>query len=197
MRRAAGVDNAEAEFSRMVRAVVERFFRQNGRPVPAAAEMEGFATRLWALVAERGLPPPLARGELGEAHEMSAEEAGPLVARALGELKADEAWAVPARQLVKACFQPEFRKCRDSYRETEPDGTCRRQQLGKARGRVSGSHCVDCPYWVALAPEPHAKFLAKAWVRDAAEFAAQREIFLPEDFRALRRWVRARAGAAG
>jgi hypothetical protein len=102
--------------------------------------------------------------------------------------------AVPVRQLVKACFQPEFRRCRESYREVGADGTCRRQQLGKALGRVSGAHCVDCPYWLDLEPEPHAKFLAKQWRAGAEEFAAHREVFLPEDFRALRRCVRAMAG---
>ena len=176
---------------------MERYFRQNGLPAPADAALTEFAARLGALIEERGLPPPLARGELGAPHEMGPDEAGPLVARVLGDdLEAAGPWAGPARQLVKACFQPEFRKCRDSYRETEQDGTCRRQQLAKARGRVSGSHCVDCPYWLALTSESHAKFLAQAWRGDAAEFAAHRDVFLPEDFRALRRWVRTRAAGA-
>lgn len=153
----------------------------------------GFADRLWALVKERGLPPPLARGEQGEAVEMEPAVVQPMVARVMGDLPEDGLWATAARQLVKACFQPEFKKCRDSYCEVEEDGTCRRQQLKKARQRVSGSHCVDCPYWQGLTPEQHGKLLAKAWVGDAAEFAAHREVFLPEDFRALRRWVRERA----
>jgi hypothetical protein len=181
------------EFSVLVREIIGRFFRQNGQPVPAEEALTGFAERLGSLVGERGLPPPLTRGEQGVASEMEADEVAPLVARVLGALEPDGPWAVAARQLVKACFQPEFRKCRDSYRERETDGTCRRQQLAKARGRVSGSHCVDCPYWTALAPEQHAKFLAKAWAGGAAEFAAHRGVFLPEDFRALRRRVRERA----
>ncbi len=186
----------DPDFAALVRAILECYFRQNEQPAPGEAELTGFAGRLWALAEERGLPPPLAWGEQGEAHEMGPDEAGPLVARALGDdLGAAGPWAAPARQLVKACFQPEFRKCRDSYREVELDGTCRRQQLAKARGRVSGAHCVDCPYWTALSPDQHGKLLVKAWVGDAAEFAAQREVFLPEDFRALRRWVRERAGS--
>lgn len=185
------------EFAALVRAVLERFFRQNGRAAPEAAVIGGLAARLWALVRERGLPPALARGERGAAYEMPTAEAEPLVARALGELRGDELWATPARQLVKACFQPEFRQCRESYREREEDGTCRRQQLGKARERVSGSHCVDCPYWLELSPEQHGKLLAKAWAGDTAEFAAARGVFLPEDFRALRRWVRAQAATGG
>ncbi|MBS0633579.1 MAG: hypothetical protein JSS11_16840 [Verrucomicrobia bacterium] len=180
-------------FTAQVGAIVARFFRQNGQNVPDTALTAGFAARLWQLIGERGLPPSLAWGEQGEAVEMEAEVAGPLVARVLGGLPEDGLWATAARQLVKACFQPEFKKCRDSYREVEADGTCRRQQLKKALGRVSGSHCVDCPYWQGLTPEQHGKLLAKAWVGDVGELERHREVFLPEDFRALRRWVRERA----
>ena len=107
------------------------------------------------------------------------------------------AMAGPARQLVKACFYPEFKTCRDSFREVSPDGTCRRQELARARVRVSGSHCVDCPHWVALTPDQHVRFLTRAWQPGrAAEFTAHRDVFLPEDFRALRRFLHglARAG---
>ena len=70
------------------------------------------------------------------------------------------------------------------------------QELARARGRVSGAHCVDCPHWVALTPEQHGRFLARAWQpAGAAEFAAHREVFLPEDFRALRRFLHALARA--
>ncbi len=102
---------------------------------------------------------------------------------------------MPARQLLKACLNPEFRQCRDSYREVV-DGVCRRQELARTRGRLSGAHCVDCPYWVALRPEQHAALLAREWLAgDLEEFAAHHEIFLPEDFRALRvfLWRHARA----
>lgn len=188
----------EKVFTALMSAVLVRYFSQSGLAVPPATEIAGFVARLWALIEEHGLPPPLARGEQGAPHEMGPVEAGPLVARALGELKDDGAWAVPARQLVKACFQPEFKKCRDSYREAEPDGTCRRQELSKAHGRVSGAHCVDCPHWLALEPDQHRKFLAKAWRPGRAEeFAAHREVFLPEDFRALRRFVRELARRGG
>jgi hypothetical protein len=102
----------------------------------------------------------------------------------------------PARQLVKACFYPEFKTCRDSFREVSPDGTCRRQELARALKRVSGAHCVDCPHWVALTPEQHGRFLARAWQpAGAADFAAHRDVFLPEDFRALRRFLHALARA--
>lgn len=199
--------NRDAEFERIVGAVLARFFVQNGRVAPPAAQLAQFAAQLRALVAERGLPPPLAPGELGAPGGMSEEQCAPLVTRVLSGLDpaaTDAAsralLADAARQLVKACFYPEFKVCRDSFREVASDGSCRRQQLGRVRGRISGSHCVDCPHWVAHAPEQHADFLARNWHgaagcadARAAEFFSHRTIFLPEDFRALRRWLHAAA----
>ncbi|HWA85155.1 MAG TPA: hypothetical protein VG710_02940 [Opitutus sp.] len=153
-------------------------------------DVEALAARLRKEIDERGLPAPLAAADMGRPGEMSAEEVAPIAARVLAGAAHAAALATPVRQLVKACFQPEFRKCRESYREVNADGNCRRQQLGVARGRVSGTHCVDCPYWLELEPAPHGKFLANAWVAGAAELAANRDVFLPEDFRALRRCVR-------
>lgn len=189
------MNQAADEFGRLVGAVLRRFYVQNGQPPPPDAEVAAFGANLWSLVLARGLPRPLAAGERGEPGGMSEAECAPLVANVLaGSLDALRAEA--ARQLVKACFYPEFTTCRDSYRQVLPDGTCRRQQLARVRGRVSGTHCVDCPHWVALAPEVHAEFLAAAWHAGAGEFTAQRAIFLPEDFRALRLWLQARARRA-
>jgi hypothetical protein len=92
--------------------------------------------------------------------------------------------------LVKACLQPEFRRCRDSYREREPDGTCRRQDRDKARARLSGSHCVDCPYWLELTPEQHRRVLRDNWSGDPSALAENEDTYLPADFRELRRCVR-------
>jgi hypothetical protein len=195
-------------FGQLVDAIVARAVRQNAQPVPPAADRAALAAGLWALITERGLPRPLAPAERGAPGEMSEAEVAPLLARALGDVPpaSREALAGPARQLVKACFYPEFKTCRDSFREVAPDGSCRRQELARALGRVSGAHCVDCPHWVALNPEQHARFLARAWRpptvaapaagRDGpAEFMAHRGVFLPEDFRALRRFLHALARA--
>ena len=180
------------EFAGLVDAVLTRFFAQNTRPAPSDAGRAAFAARLWGLVEARGLPRPLAAAERGAPGEMSDEECAPLVARVLGG--ADEPLlTAAARQLVKACFYPEFKTCRDSFREVSPDGSCRRQELARVRGRVSGAHCVDCPHWVALTPAQHEKYLAREWRAGAADFVAHRDVFLPEDFRALRRWLHARA----
>lgn len=178
-----------------VQRVLERYARQNDRPAWPAATTRRTAERLGALVAERGLPPVLPVDEMGTPGEMSAEEVAPLVARVMDGLTAAEDLAKPVQQLVKACFYPEFRKCRDSYRAAEADGTCRRQQWKRVRERISGSHCVDCPYWVELTPAQHERLLAQAWRGDAHEWTEHREGFLPEDFREVRRRVRALAPA--
>jgi len=174
-----------AEFAALVATMLERYGAQNSLAIPPREELVAVAERLRALVIERGLPRPLAALEEGAPGESNDAEMAPLVARVMDGAPA--VLATPVKQLVKACFYPEFRKCRESYRETEADGSCRRQELARVRGRVSGAHCVDCPYWVAFAPERHGEFLARAW-RPAGrgEFAAHREIFLPEDFRELR-----------
>jgi hypothetical protein len=189
------VDDGAEVFSRLVGAVLARFCAQNARPPPPDAKIAAFGARLWALVEERGLPRPLAPAERGAPGEMTDEECAPLVARVLDGAQ-DELPATAARQLVKACFYPEFRTCRDSFREVGADGACRRQELARVLGRVSGAHCVDCPHWVALTPAQHEKFLAREWRAGAADFAAHRAVFRPEDFRALRRWLHARARRA-
>jgi len=177
-------------FLQSVQCVLDRYARQNDRAPWSAADTAAIGGRLWTLMAERGLPPPLAPCDMGIPGEMLPEEVAPLVARVLDGIADAAPLATPARQLVKACFQPEFRKCRDSFREVEPDGSCRRQQWKKARERISGSHCVDCPYWLSLTPAQHEAFLAKAWIGDSAQWVAHRYGFLPEDFRTLRQSVR-------
>ena len=193
------MDMAGNTFAGLVSAILDRYFRQNSAPVPAPAERMETAERLWALVTERGLPRPLALAERGEPGEMSDTEVTPLVERVLGGVPAPGrgSLAAPVRQLVKACFYPEFKTCRDSFREAAPDGACRRQELARTRGRVSGAHCVDCPHWVALTPEQHRRYLARVWRPESAtELAEHYDVFLPEDFRALRRFLHdcARAG---
>jgi hypothetical protein len=180
------------EFERLVVAAVARFFAQKSHAQPAVAQLERFSAQLRQLVAERGLPAPLAPDEIGAPGGMSDEVCAPLVARVTAGLD-EPLWADVARQLVKACFYPEFKVCRDSFREVTRDGACRRQELERVRGRISGAHCVDCPHWVALDPQKHADYLAGEWHGDRAVLAEHREVFLPEDFRALRCWLHAAA----
>jgi hypothetical protein len=180
------------EFERLVGAVLTRWLGQNGRSSFDPAAIAGFAHRLWLVVRERGLPLPLPAGECGAPGGMPEGECSQLVARVVGS-SSDSFLLDAARQLVKTCFYPEFRNCRDSFRETSSDGICRRQQLQRARGRISGSHCVDCPHWVSLSADEHEKFLAAEWRTDGLEFFSHRDIFLPEDFRALRQWLYAKS----
>lgn len=187
---------AAQEFSGLVAAVLKRFFAQNGHAALSEAESGAVGVQLWALVEERGLPRPLAAGECGTPGGMSDEEVSPLVTRVLGGA-GDELLVTVVKQLVKACFYPEFTVCRDSYREPTKDGGCKRQELARVRGRVSGAHCIDCPHWVGLTPEQHVALLRREWrVGGPEAFTENRGVFLPEDFRALRQWLWARARVA-
>ena len=181
------MDGSLEEFQRIVTDVLSRFLAQLSQPT-SAADLRRLATQLGALVIERGLPRPLANDECGAPGGMADQECAALVSRVMDGLD-DPLLADAARQLVKACFYPEFRNCRDSFRELTRGGSCRRQELERARRRLSGSHCVDCPHWVAHAPAEHAEFLQREWRAAPGEFADHQTIFLPEDFRALRRWL--------
>ena len=176
------------KFVECVVEILDRYFRQNEQAPPARLETIAAAERLWTLIQERGLPQPLAKSERGEPGEMPETESAALLNAVIGTGPGEfrERLANPMRQLVKACFYPEFKTCRDSFREVSPDGSCRRQELARARVRASGSHCVDCPHWVALTPAQHAKYLAREWRGGAEQFFAHQSVFLPEDFRALR-----------
>lgn len=180
---------AAEEFQRLVVQVLERFTRQNGGTVDGVS-LRRFAEQLAQLVLKRGVPPPLREGDAGAPGELDKSEIKELTERALAGAAADELLTDGAKQLVKACFYPEFHVCRDSYRERSGKGVCKRQVLERARGRVSGAHCVDCPYWTDVSPERHAELLRDGWCADPAELERNRAIFLPEDFRAVRRWVR-------
>ncbi len=184
---------AAQEFAARVTPVLQRFCAQNHREPPSRESCADLALRLWSLVEERGLPRPLAPGECGTPGGMSEEECAPLVARVMADV-VDDFLANAVKQLVKACFYPEFTVCRDSFREPTKDGGCKRQELDRVRGRIPGTHCIDCPYWVSLAPATHREFVAHEWrVGGREAFEAHREIFLPEDFRALRQWLHAQA----
>ena len=182
-------------FIEIVSAALRRFLAQNNQPPPVEQELAALATRLRAIIAERGLPRPLQPGEFGAPGGMAEAECTPLVARVAGPMTTP-LLTEATRQLVKACFYPEFTVCRDSYRETGADGACRRQELARARGRVSGSHCVDCPHWVALEPTAHAALLRQEWRTGPEGMVAHKGVFLPEDFRALRRWLHGEARRA-
>jgi hypothetical protein len=176
-------------FQKHITDILSRYCRQNGLGELQLRERDQIGSRLWHIIEGRGLPAPLQAGEVGSPGEMSAAEVLPLVEGILEGIERRPALIDPVRQLVKACFHREFTICRDSFREVSTDGICRRQQLKKALGRVSGSHCVDCPYWTEFSASEHTQFLQAAWRGDADVFVANEQAYLPEDFRALRIWL--------
>lgn len=176
-------------FEVLAAACVNRYFAQNGLEILNPALLTEYVRRVWAIVNEVGLPEPLAPDEPGTPKEMPPAVATDLVMRVLsppefGPVRAE--LDTITRQLVKACLHPEFRECRESYKAVV-DGVCRRQMLARARERLSGAHCVDCPYWVALRTDQNCELLAKDWrAGDVRDFQASTGVFLPEDFRRLR-----------
>jgi hypothetical protein len=177
---------AKENFIEIVADILARYLQQNEQPAVARQELVGLGERLWQQIESRGLPPPLAKTEMGNPGDLSPSEIAVLLNPLLTATRAQSPLESPLQQLVKACFYPPFRKCRESYRERAPDGTCRRQQLERARTRVSGSHCVDCPYWTALTTVQDTTLVCDGWAGDVAEFSAHAAVFLPEDFRQLR-----------
>jgi len=190
--RARPMDDAAERFAELVRAVLTRFAAQNGHSLDQA-EAFRVGRELFRSIRQRELPRPLSPGEVGSPGGMPESDCASIVQAAV-QGSADAAWLGDAvKQLVKACFYPEFRQCRESYHEVGSDGVCRRQDLARAVRRVSGTHCVDCPHWTAMPAEAHRAFLADHWQADRDEFIAHGSVYLPEDFRALRLWVHAEA----
>lgn len=188
----ARMTEEEKEFSELVAAVVARFHAQNGSTPPGPDVLAAVAARLHGMLIERGLPRPAAEGTAHARGGLTGEEIAILAERVAGR-GADPLLTEAVRQLVKACFYPEIQVCCDSFREVASDGVCHRQELARARGRISGSHCVDCPHWTELPPARHAEFFAGEWRGVPAVLAAHREVFRPPDFGALRRWLHAKA----
>lgn len=181
---------AQEGFTHQIKKILQRYFRQTEKTPPPEAALVHFGTILWRLIQQHGLPEPLEAADQGEDETMPAEQ---LTARL------DEIWSAfrfvdyrndletPARHLVKGIWQREFKKCRLSYKESETTGNCDRQSLSNALPRISGSHCVDCPYWVSISAEKNEKLLSKEWNQNAvAELTAHLDVFLPEDYRSLK-----------
>ena len=169
-------DNLQAEFEGSVAAVVTRFLKQNGLAPAGEDELRALASALMTPVSER-----VEEGELPEAFVKAG------VARVLAVFSPPRPeLANLAKQLIKGCHQPDQSSCCESYCEVDAHGRCRRQELAYDLARVSGAHCVDCPRWREWSPEAHAARLAGEWKDGAAAFAVRREVFVPEDFRALR-----------
>lgn len=182
--RAHGGEDSQV-FVALVVPVLERVARQQAEAPLAAGGAAVLAAGLWtALAAEGWLP-------RGGAVVAGSRIDGVVTAALAGVsgVAVDSIWGNAARQLVKALTYPELTECRLSYAEVDAKGVCRRQALAVARARVSGSHCVDCPYWTALRADHHRELLAARWRgASGAALAEASDVFLPEDFRQLRHW---------
>src|SRR5690348_7065872 len=119
-------------FEAQVSRLLNRFMAQNGRPVLTEEESRRIATRLSAIVVTRGLPRRLRPDEMGQPGELPSEEVNAIVREVLQDISASDATTDVTRQLVKACFYPEFKKCRESYCEVNATGECRRQNVDRA-----------------------------------------------------------------
>ncbi len=170
------------EFGRRVAAVLQRAFSQLGLPAPRPPEEACVIETLWKIGGEGGWA---LRDSTGELDGASVHQ---WVERLVAALPQRPEFPSMAKQLVKACFQAGPADCRDSYQECSSNGRCRRQELDYAKARISGAHCVDCPYWNSLQPEGHAAWLAAHWHAGSGAFHHDQVVFLPEDFRALRAW---------
>lgn len=182
--------DAAFEFAKLISACLRRFLVQNEKPPLPETELAALAARFWGAVSREASPSSVAELEWRETPVELVEQ---LAREVLGEGMTPARGAdlgVPVRQLLKACLQAEPVRCRESYREVV-GGHCRRQELARARARISGAHCVDCPHWVRLDPAKNTALLERAWVEGPVSgFQAHRDVFLPEDFRALRIWAR-------
>jgi hypothetical protein len=171
-----------------VKEVVARFCTQNGWKALEDGELARFTEMLRVLgdeIAGKGY-----EGELPEA----VVKLGVARLRATLASPRDELVGM-MKALIKGAWQTDAPVCRESYHEQDASGRCRRQELEYDRARVSGAHCVDCPYWLIGDAAEHGQRLESAWHAGAAAWAVGRAITLPEDFRAMRKAAQAYAAA--
>ena len=178
-----------AAFESICKELLARLFQQQGIAPPNAKFIEQLANEIWRIVHREGLPEPLAKSEAGQPGETDAaiyDQLSEDCLELLPEHKAKDALKSFAYQMLVAMLNPEFRACRQSFQETSPDGTCARQDVDFCRDRVSGSHCEDCPYFVALSQSKNLKLLTRFWQNEGDSPEKKADIFLPEDFRSFR-----------
>lgn len=170
--------------------ITKRFFTQQEVLPPSDAYITSLWGSVWATVLAEGLPEPLAANAIGEPRTLEDSYLFTLATETLGRLprhRTEDTMRTLCIQVLVALLSPEFKSCRQSYAEADPAGQCARQSADHCRDRVSGSHCEDCPFFVALSKDQHRKLLGRAFAPDhQAAWAAQTDLFLPEDFRALR-----------
>ena len=190
-------------FRELAGACLARFLAKNGQASRSSPALDVIVLRVWGQVDTAGWPAPLQPGERRLPQERSIPELEAWVGAAVeGPERTDapsrehEFLFSGIRQLFKACLYPEISSCRESFRQVDPSGLCKRQNLASARARICGSPCIDCPYTVTLTSQEHENLLQASWVpTNSTRYIVDALCFLPEDFRRLRRflWLHARS----
>jgi len=176
-------------FQELGQEITKRFFAQQDTLPPSPAYVSGLWEALWLVALAEGVPAPLESNQVGEPKTLDDNYLFNLANTALGKLprhRADDLLRTLCVRILIALLSPEFKACRQSYQQASAAGQCSRQDAAECRDRVSGSHCEDCPFFVALSREQHRRLLARAFGASAQTFHDHVDLFLPEDFRALR-----------
>jgi hypothetical protein len=179
-------------FSGLILELIKRYYAQLSTPPPGEAYLQSLGESLWETVIGEGLPVPLGAAEVGEPRTLEDSYLLALVEKTLARLprhRTEDQLRAFCIQILIALLSPEFKACRQSFQRIDAAGgdTCARHSLDHCRDRISGSHCEDCPFFVALSQDQHRKLLGRSFSPSLqAVWSANTGLFLPEDFRALR-----------
>lgn len=180
----------QAIFRALARAIAARFYRQVKIPAPSELFINKLMDIVWQRVHDEGLPVPLDKKESGKAQDFDFDYIHSLVNDCLEMLprhRTEDYLRVLISQLFLTLLAREFRTCRMSYTDRGSDDVCARQSVDHCTDRISGSHCEDCPYTVALSDGQNYRLLRRTWQSpDSIEDMEVREMMLPRDFRSLR-----------
>ena len=176
-------------FIEIALVVAKRLFEQTSARPPSDVFLKQMLEISWNVIENEGLPQPLSNKETGEAKAPDYDYYTSLVESVLSQLprhRSEDSLRILLWQLFIAMLGREFKSCRLSYQELDPQGDCARQSLDNCNDRISGSHCEDCPYFIALSSPQHRKLFTRSWVGDQPVKEEELAVFLPEDFRGLR-----------
>ena len=194
--------DAESVFVELGIPIAQRYLQQIGVFPKHTDKVGELLKAVWQVAHERPLPRPLGRAETGEAKDPDEGRIRELIQTVEGKLDRDmpETLDVFTYQLLVMVTQEEFKACRLSYQAENVEGEVERQDADYCKDRISGSHCEDCPYFVALSQEKHERLMQKQWIAGAEAFEAEKATFLPSDYRMLRIFwylhLRAASGSA-
>lgn len=170
--------------------ITKRFFSQQKTIPPSDAYITSLWEGIWTTTTDEGIPQPLAANEVGEPRTLDDSYLFGLAEKTLARLprhRTEDMLRTLCVQVFTALLSPEFKACRQSYQSKDSTDTCTRQNVEQCQDRVSGSHCEDCPFFVALSQDQHRKLLGRAFGPvNQTTWTSHLSLFLPEDFRALR-----------